>query len=612
MKEEIFDFDKHKGRKIKALVNYPLGGRVKKGEIGILKYGNIADFPSQSEYYCGVSDNFYRRFELLPEDDVKDVQFEVGKWYRIDKWVAKFKELKNKNEFWCDLAITTHDGYIDRIPGHFNLNSHKEPILLTDLSEIQQYLPEGHVDKIKKELTVDDLVEGDVYYHKCLRYSYIVKFRKLDSISITGEYYIDLETNNYYKNYRNTSITELRSATPAEKKWLLTCIKQDKFIEQSALDLYDDEGNIKAIEQKPSKDLVLGKFNIGDIVVSLTKCYNFRNIGSIFKVEEGSDKDYLYYLSGEKWSGAYNAWRLATPEEIEFYNQGGKNINDMKTKNEEFVLPKKWCIKRDENNRKVINPWFSRTENNKECFSFTSEREYLTSDHVNCSSWIPTTDTKPDGYTEITFEQFKKYVLKETKTKVEEKPKQEPMKAAVHVKTSEEFDFVISKIREVGYRYNAWNLNLDQSCISLESGGHCSKDYCLINNYKVISFEDWCKVNGYSKEEELKVEDYAVVLEGYKGMDLTPGNIVKLVLEEEDGFQCIDVRTPYSKNTHFIYTKNLRKAAIQEVLAATLPTVTVHIKNPFEITNTQENINILPKPKELEIVPISKYFKIRN
>ena len=220
----------------------------------------------------------------------------------------------------------------------------------------------------------------------------------------------------------------------------------------------------------------------------------------------------------------------------------------MKTKNEEFILPEKWCIKRDENNHKVINSWFSRTENNKECFSFMSECVYLTSDHVNCSSWIHTTDTKPDGYTEITFEQFKKYVLKETKTKVEEKPKQEPMKAAVHVKTSEEFDFVISKIREVGNRYNSWHNNKDQSCIDLSDGCYSDKNYFHRNNYKVISFEDWCKVNGYSKEEEFKVGD------------------------------C---------------TK-------------------ISIENPFETTNTQENINILPKPKELEIVPISKYFKIRN
>ena len=63
-----------------------------------------------------------------------------------------------------------------------------------------------------------------------------------------------------------------------------------------------------------------------------------------------------------------------------------------------------------------------------------------------------------------------------------------------------------------------------------------------------------------AKEEELKVGDYAVVLEGYRGLDFTPGNIVKLVLDEKKGFQCLDVRTPYSKNTHFIYFKILLTA----------------------------------------------------
>ena len=192
------------------------------------------------------------------------------------------------------------------------------------------------------------------------------------------------------------------------------------------------------------------------------------------------------------------------------------------------------------------------------------------------------------------------------------------MKTAVHVKTSEEFDFVISKIREKSDRYNSWNVYRTESCISSDFGDYQNKDWFSKNNYKVVSFEDWCEDNEYIfvtqelKEGELKVGDHAVVLEGYCGLSFNPGNIVKLVLDEKDGFQCLCVRAPYSKNTHFIYTKNLRKATTQEILAETLPTAIVHIKNPFEITNAQENINILPKPKELEIVPISKYFKIRN
>ena len=159
-----------------------------------------------------------------------------------------------------------------------------------------------------------------------------------------------------------------------------------------------------------------------------------------------------------------------------------------------------------------------------------------------------------------------------------------------------------------------------------QSGYSCGAEEYFYRRFELLpeddvkepQFEDWCEDNEYIfvtqelKEEELKVGDYAVVLEGYRGSNFTPGNIVKLVLDEEDGFQCLYVGTPYSKNTPFIYTKNLRKATTQEILAETLPTVIVHIKNPFEITNAQENINILPKPKELEIVPISKYFKIRN
>ena len=138
-----------------------------------------------------------------------------------------------------------------------------------------------------------------------------------------------------------------------------------------------------------------------------------------------------------------------------------------------------------------------------------------------------------------------------------------------------------------------------------QSGYSCGAEKGFYRRFELLPEDD-------VKEPQFEVGDYAVVLEGYSGSNFTPGNIVKLVLDEEDGFQCLSVGTPYSKNTSFIYTKNLRKATTQEILAETLPTVIVHIKNPFEITNAQENINILPKPKELEIVPISKYFKIRN
>ena len=459
MKEEIFDFDKHKGRRIKVLTNCPLGGKVKKGEIGVLKYGNVADFPSQSGYYCGGGNNFYERFELLPEDGVKEPQFEVG-----------------------------------------------------------------------------TRLEGDI-------------FKVLEKFPEDKLYYAEYLVNNLPENWR--------LATPEEAE------------------TYKVEGNKKWLGYP--------------YIVFDNTCANNGCHGGLRNNMEN------------------NAIEITIDQFNQYF---GKKESVSKT--EEFILPEKWCIKVTAENKKSLEDW-------RPMKSITGTGSYMLNDNFkgdfNSKGYV--TQYYDKNYTEITFEQFKKYVLKETVTKVD-LSKQEPMKTAVHVKTSEEFDFVISKIREKSNRYNSWNVYRTESCISSDFGYYQNKDWFSKNNYKVVSFEDWCEDNEYIfvtqelKEEELKVGDYAVVLKGYRGSNFTPGNIVKLVLDEKCGFQCLDVRTPYSENTHFIYTKNLRKATTQEILAETLPTVIGHIKNPFEITNAQENINILPKPKELEIVPISKYFKIRN
>ena len=155
MKEEIFDFDKHKGRRIKVLIDCPLGGSVKKGEIGVLKYDNVADFPSQSGYSCGGGDNFYKRFELLPEDAVKEPQFEVGKWYRITDGKSKYIG----KDIWYAKSIVVRDNviiageywhnYLDTNGNFGNVGDYT--FTEVPLSEIQWFLPDGHSDKIVKE-----------------------------------------------------------------------------------------------------------------------------------------------------------------------------------------------------------------------------------------------------------------------------------------------------------------------------------------------------------------------------------------------------------------------------------------------------------------------------
>lgn len=73
---------------------------------------------------------------------------------------------------------------------------------------------------------------------------------------------------------------------------------------------------------------------------------------------------------------------------------------------EEFVLPEKWCIKTNNDTRKIINGFLI-----KNGYESKLSQDYYCHYpllHGNCSAY----DNKIIGYTEITFEQFKKYVLK--------------------------------------------------------------------------------------------------------------------------------------------------------------------------------------------------------
>ncbi len=83
-------------------------------------------------------------------DSVNDplVKFEVGKWYKYNSGYKKFSKLENNRFYYSE------DIYRSNYKYYKNLNWCCESlgiILLTDLTEIQEYLPDGHVDKINKE-----------------------------------------------------------------------------------------------------------------------------------------------------------------------------------------------------------------------------------------------------------------------------------------------------------------------------------------------------------------------------------------------------------------------------------------------------------------------------
>jgi hypothetical protein len=73
----------------------------------------------------------------------------------------------------------------------------------------------------------------------------------------------------------------------------------------------------------------------------------------------------------------------------------------------EFVLPEKWAVKKNRENYEVINMWVNSADNTGDyCDNFSYVHSHLL-EHCRQS------DTKlHDGFKEITFEQFQKYVLK--------------------------------------------------------------------------------------------------------------------------------------------------------------------------------------------------------
>jgi hypothetical protein len=83
-----------------------------------------------------------------PDKMEKKQQFEVGRWYKINNsWWSKCGAIKG-GHFYEAEAITKQGIYRNDLTANFSLaEDGRSPVLLIDLSEIQQYLPDGHPDK---------------------------------------------------------------------------------------------------------------------------------------------------------------------------------------------------------------------------------------------------------------------------------------------------------------------------------------------------------------------------------------------------------------------------------------------------------------------------------
>ena len=304
-------------------------------------------------------------------------------------------------------------------------------------------------------------------------------------------------------------------------------------------------------------------------------------------------------------------WVEATVQEILGY--------DPFVKDDDFVLPEKWCIKipKFKDAPKEIIDWRVGV---KKCGTWN------TAGYLDNSGWH--SDNIIDGYTEISFDQFKKYVLKQgveeskevipvyvealidvsgyflkgniykvessqnikscrlisniksgshsagtillvdlsnnnrfkpsTKAAfdLQNQPKQ-PIEQAVHCETQEQWDFVTEKL---GYEWNAasWTDYGNNTCVNLEYKGFGTADVAYIG-YQILSFSDWCAQSNY--EFQPKLENFYVVCETEKESDLC------LMWAVDNGLVC-DTRRVFISRDFNVFevfngtaTVNIRKAA---------------------------------------------------
>ena len=133
---------------------------VKKGDVGKIINRDQADFPNSKRYYCteALSEDYLgTKYELLPEDyspeqEVKEfsVEFIPGKWYKLidcENAYRKCSKIPVEDRLPYSELIGKF-GYKCETGSSEDLTRIK---LVEDLSEIQEYLPEGHPDKISKQ-----------------------------------------------------------------------------------------------------------------------------------------------------------------------------------------------------------------------------------------------------------------------------------------------------------------------------------------------------------------------------------------------------------------------------------------------------------------------------
>ncbi len=186
----------------------------------------------------------------------EQLQFEVGKWYKDlnhqnnNHLYIKFKEYSEGEGIYSSECISPIGEYRKKQDDYWIKNNPRNWVLLTDLSEIQPYLPDGHPDKIVKAA-----------YYKCIKvaepkYFTLNKIYDFESgIVDNGQKHSYLEIQ-HLKDYGNEFELSTKEAYDTQQRDLETCngkVEPDEIPHTVTTVNESDNFIVKHIKINPSK-----------------------------------------------------------------------------------------------------------------------------------------------------------------------------------------------------------------------------------------------------------------------------------------------------------------------------------------------------------------------
>lgn len=345
--------------------------------------------PKDKTWQTAHSNNRKYPFKTLSELGIilnNTPEFEIGKWYKanLKEGIFYLKLLKQeKNKIWASEQISVKTSSFVKEPtlcfdDSVNYETDRYE-LLADLSEIQQYLPLGHPDKIvntNSMYKVGDFVLANGSGGAGGWNSQIVQLLDLSVGSKQGG---KLNKNSDFVAKLLNRKTYTIANSNIERKAKLEEIKTDLLSKDELLEVAKQFYPIGTKFRTIYGDNKTGTVKFNDANY-FEKHGNPLNI--TVTVEE-------YEENCPKWS-------------IHSKEKGwAKIINSPIQESDNFVLPEKWCIKRNTEGNNIVTDWINNKFNGGYIYKkFSDDYYYSNGEHGSELYGI-----------EITFEQFEKYVL---------------------------------------------------------------------------------------------------------------------------------------------------------------------------------------------------------